>query len=113
MGFHFLLQGIFPSQGSNLGIDAGIERLLRQPVLAGGLLTTSAPGKYIHHDSTYMTSLKGQNQEGRKQVSGSEEWGGLKRGMREFGGAGGDRIVSYTDCGSDSQNPENSLFHCA
>ena len=41
------------------------------------------------YDSTYMTSLKGQNQQGRKQVSGSEEWGGLKRGMREFGGAGG------------------------
>ena len=35
MGCHFLLQGIFPTQGSNL-------HLLRSPALAGGFFTTSA-----------------------------------------------------------------------
>ena len=35
VGCHFLLQGIFPTQGSN-------PRLLRLPALAGGFFTTSA-----------------------------------------------------------------------
>ena len=34
-----------------------------------------------------MTFLKRQNHEGRKQISGCWEWGGLKRGIREFWGA--------------------------
>ena len=38
MGCHFLLQGIFPTQGSN-------SHLLCLPALAGGFFTTEPPGK--------------------------------------------------------------------
>ena len=38
MGFYFLLQGIFLTQGSNL-------RLLAPPALAGGFFITVPPGK--------------------------------------------------------------------
>ena len=40
VGCHFLLQGIFPTQGSNLG-------LLSLPALAGGFFTASAKGYVI------------------------------------------------------------------
>ena len=96
MDCHCLLQEIFLSQGSNLGIDAGIERLLHQPAFGRWVLSHYCHLGSIYHDSTYMTSLKRQNHAGRKQVSGYEEWGGLKKGTRAFGGGGGDRIVLYT-----------------
>ena len=45
VGCHFLLQGIFPTQGSNLG-------LLSLPALAGGFFTASATG--------YVLLMKGK-----------------------------------------------------
>ena len=39
-GLHFLLQGIFLTQGSNSHL------LLSSPALAGGFLTTSATGNF-------------------------------------------------------------------
>jgi len=41
VGYHFLLQGIFPTQGSNSG--------LLSPALAGRFFTSGPPGKPINN----------------------------------------------------------------
>ena len=46
----FLLQGIFPTQGSNLG--------LWSPALAGGFFTTEPPGKALHGDPGAVRDLR-------------------------------------------------------
>ena len=56
MGHHFLLQGIFPTQGSNPGLPHSRQTLYRlrpgikpmSPALEGRFSTTAQPGKSQH-----------------------------------------------------------------
>ena len=75
VGCHFLLQGIFPAQGSNL-------HLLRSPTLAGRFFTTgNSPIKLKSFNSVLQSQCPGRSEQS-KAATGSGSRASLASGIQ-------------------------------
>ena len=115
VGCHFLLQGIFPTQGSNLSLPhcrQTLYPLSHQESHLKALRYKHAPGVNVTGRGSLQrrerSSFQGRNSKGRKRHTLEDRQGGRKKPKKSMGSEGQERGKTFTQ--SLTQTHPEKLF---